>query len=339
MISLQDELELEAAQRLAAIVESSDDAIISKDLNGVITSWNSGAERLFGYAASEAIGRPVTILIPVDRHAEEPAILARIRRGEHVDHYETVRQRKNGSLVEISLTVSPIRNAKGQVVGASKIARNITERKRAEEERDLLLKEMSHRIKNLFTLAGSIVAISARDAETPKALAQSVQERLAALGRAHDLTLTRPSRDKLPGTRPVGLHALIETILLPFEIKKDGKVKRAVVTGPDILIGATRITAFALLLHELATNSAKYGALSAVDGHVDLECRDAGEEFVLSWNELGGPYCGQAGEGDGFGSFLVRATVEHQLCGELTRENRPGGLSVRVVFPRSQASG
>jgi len=114
-------------QRLAAIVESSDDAILSKDLNGIILSWNSGAERLFGYKAEEILGKCVTTLIPADRLDEEPRILERIRRGERVEPYETVRQRKDGSLVDISLTVSPIRDAFGKVVGASKIARDISD--------------------------------------------------------------------------------------------------------------------------------------------------------------------------------------------------------------------
>lgn len=118
---------------LAAIVESSDDAIVTKDLNGVITSWNQGAERLFGYTAQEAIGQPITMLIPADRSQEEPEILARLRRGERVDHFETVRVRKDGTRLEISLTISPLKDSAGRIIGASKIARDITERKRAEE--------------------------------------------------------------------------------------------------------------------------------------------------------------------------------------------------------------
>jgi len=121
-----------ARARLAAIVESSDDAIVSKDLNGVITSWNRGAERLFGYSPQEAIGQPVTLLIPSDLFDEEPDILKRIRRGEKIEHYETVRRRKDGTLVNISLTVSPIIDARGQIVGASKVARDITGRKQTE---------------------------------------------------------------------------------------------------------------------------------------------------------------------------------------------------------------
>jgi PAS domain S-box-containing protein len=119
--------------RLAAIVESSDDAILSKDLNGIIVTWNRGAERLFGYTEKEVVGRPVTILIPADRQNEEPGILERIRRGESIDHYETVRRRKDGTLVDVSLSVSPLRDATGRVVGASKIARDITDRRKAQE--------------------------------------------------------------------------------------------------------------------------------------------------------------------------------------------------------------
>jgi PAS domain S-box-containing protein len=124
---------LEQANRaLAAVVECSDDAIISKDLDGIITTFNRSAERLFGYTSAEVVGKPITILIPPNRQCEEPKILTRIRRGERVDHYETVRRRKDGTLVDISLTVSPVKDDQGKIIGASKIARDITERKRSE---------------------------------------------------------------------------------------------------------------------------------------------------------------------------------------------------------------
>jgi PAS domain S-box-containing protein len=128
-----------AAQHFIALVECSDDAIVSKDLNGVVLSWNPAAERLFGYTASEMIGRQIRIIIPAERQAEEDAVLAAVRRGDTVDHFQTVRQRKDGSLVPISLTVSPIRNEDGEIVGASKIARDISEQKRADQERERLL--------------------------------------------------------------------------------------------------------------------------------------------------------------------------------------------------------
>jgi PAS domain S-box-containing protein len=149
----------ERAQQLVFVVESSDDAIISKDLDGIIRTWNSGAERLFGHTASEAIGQPVTILFPPGLEDEEPGILARIRRGERIHHYETVRRRKDGSLLDISLTVSPVRDGEGRIVGASKIARDITDRKEAERK----LRESEQRLTEL--LAAIPAAIYTTDAQ------------------------------------------------------------------------------------------------------------------------------------------------------------------------------
>jgi PAS domain S-box-containing protein len=136
---------------LASIVESSDDAIVSKDLTGRITSWNRGAERLFGYTAQEAVGRSVTMLIPEDRQDEEPRILARLQRGERVDHFETIRRRKDGELLHVSLTISPVRGPAGRIVGASKIARDISDQKRNEAS----LRE-TQKLESLGLLAGGI---------------------------------------------------------------------------------------------------------------------------------------------------------------------------------------
>ena len=140
------------ARRLAAIVESSDDAIVSKDLNGFVASWNEAAERMFGYTAAEIVGRSIRLIIPADRQAEEDHVLAKIYNGERVEHFETMRRRKDGALIPISLTVSPIVDGSGVVVGASKIARNITERKQAEEERERLLSmaQEASRVKDEF---------------------------------------------------------------------------------------------------------------------------------------------------------------------------------------------
>jgi len=140
----------EQLQRLASIVEFSDDAIVSKTLDGVITSWNRGAERLFGYTAEEAIGQPITIIIPEDRRDEEHEILTRIGRGEHIDHFETIRQPKHGSSIAVSLTISPVKDDDGKIVGASKIARNISEQKRYQKQITTLAREAEHRSKNLL---------------------------------------------------------------------------------------------------------------------------------------------------------------------------------------------
>lgn len=312
------------AQRLAAIVESSDDAILWKDINGVIQSWNKGAERLFGYTAEEVLGKPVTVLIPRDRQDEEPRILARIHRGERVDHYETVRQRKDGSLIDISLTVSPVKDTDGRIIGASKIARDITERRRAEEQQRLLLREMNHRVKNLMTLASSLVALSARSAETPSELATAVRDRLAALARAHELTLPRTA-EAATTEQETTLHALIRTIVLPY----DPDHSRVTISGADLCIGPRAATNMALLLHEFTTNAAKYGALSTATGRIKIECSKDEEQCVLIWSEHGGPRVVPSNN-EGFGTLLSRSTVQHTLAGDIVRDWRPEGLSIRL---------
>ncbi len=129
----------ELPERLAAIVDSSDDAIVSKTLDGIITSWNRAAARIFGWTAEEAVGRHITLIIPPERHPEEDGVLARLRRGERIEHFDTVRVAKDGHRIDVSLTVSPLLDSRGVIVGASKIARDVTERRRLEAERDDLL--------------------------------------------------------------------------------------------------------------------------------------------------------------------------------------------------------
>ena len=191
---------------LAAIVENSDDAIASKDLDGIVTSWNRAAERLFGYTAEEMIGRPIAVLAAPGREDEMPMILERIRRGERVDHYETLRRRKDGSLVEISLTVSPIRDQRGRIIGASKIARDITERRRLEEERELRLGELRHRVKNLLAMVGAI-ALRPRSRTLGQRYRDDFMGRLAALAAAHEAAFQTEA-----GT---DLAALIDRLLDP----------------------------------------------------------------------------------------------------------------------------
>jgi PAS domain S-box-containing protein len=329
--------ESEARYRdIAAIVESSEDAVLTKDLNGVITSWNLGARRLFGYAADEAIGKPVTILIPAERQDEEPTILGRIRRGERVDPYETIRQRKDGSTVDVSLTVSPVRNLEGKVVAASTIARDISERRRAEQQQHLLLREMDHRIKNLFALASGVVGLSARSATTAEELSSAVRDRLMSLALAHALTLPVTSEGGRRVEQSTTLHVLIQTILSPYEGRTNGDVARVTVSGPDIQIAGGLVTTFALLLHEFATNAAKYGALSTSSGHIDIACSDGDGQFALTWRERGGPRIDGLADSEGFGTILARSTVKDQLRGEIARDWKPDGLTIRLSVPRDR---
>jgi PAS domain S-box-containing protein len=326
----------EVAQRFAAIVESSEDAILSKDMDGRINSWNHGAEMLFGYTAEEAIGQHVTLLIPLERHNEEPDILGRIRLGQRIEHYETIRRRKDGSLVEISLSVSPIRNLDGKIVGASKIARDITEKRRAEEQQQLLIREMDHRVKNLFTLASSVVSLSARSASTTAELASTVKDRLNALAKAHALTVPVDNAIKGNTVRHTTLRTLLDVILAPYNTAFDGARARTVVTGDDTEIAGAAVTSFALLLHEFATNGAKYGALSVPQGQVFISCSVEGDQFILTWVERGGPRVVEPSDKVGFGTVLGKATVQNQLGGNIIREWSAEGLAIRLSVLRDR---
>ena len=252
---------LESEQRLrwlASIVEFSDDAIVSKNLDGVITSWNRGAERVFGYTADEAIGQPITIVIPQDRHDEERAILTRIRRGERIDHFETVRQRKHGSLIVVSLTVSPVKDAEGKIVGASKSARDITEQKRTQEQIATLAREAEHRSKNLLATVQATVSLSQSD--TPDGLKRAIEGRILALAKVHSLFVE---------TRWIGaeLSTIATQELSPYSKKDEGRVQ---IDGPQVLLEPNTAQVVAVTLHELATNAAKYGALSVPNGQISL---------------------------------------------------------------------
>lgn len=293
----------ENAQRLSAIVESSDDAIISKDLDGVIMSWNAGAERIFGYTPDEVIGKFVTVLIPENRFDEEPGILARIRRGERIDHYETIRKRKDGTLIDISLCVSPIRNEEGRIVGASKVARDITEKKRAQEQQKLLLAEMKHRVKNTLATAQALAVQTLRGASKDELAAFT--SRLGALASAHDL-LTLESWNR------IALGEVVEGALHPFR-ERDGQ--RFEICGPaNVLLDGTKSLLLAMVLHELATNAVKYGALSNSSGRIKFqwELDPVTGSAGMTWQESGGPPV-VAPERKGFGSRLISHSLD-QAC-------------------------
>lgn len=318
-----------ATGRLMALIESSDDAIISKDLGGIIQTWNRGAERLFGYGAEETVGKSITLLIPSDRLEEETSILDRIRKGERVDHYETVRRRKDGTLVHVSLTVSPIVDAHGHILGASKIARDITDRQRALERQQLLLREMNHRVKNLFAVTSSIINLNARSATSAADLATAVTNRLNALSRAHSLTMVANEAAENTDDMGVTLHGLAEAILSPYD---RGGSPRIAIAGDDLAIAAKSITPVALLLHEFATNAAKYGSLSNETGHVDVVFTLDGEKVEILWRETGGS-APPADSETGFGSRLVEASAI-QLGGQVERQWSDDGLVIRLAVSR-----
>ena len=307
-------------RRLASIVKSSEDAIISKDLNGIIVTWNKAAERLFGYFAEEVIGKPITILIPPDRQDEEIGILQRIRRGERVDHFETVRRRKDGSLLTISLTVSPVTDETGRIVGASKIARDITEQKRREEQINLLAREADHRTKNLLTLAQATVHLT--HAETTDELRAAIEGRLRALANAHAAL----ARSRWTG---VDLHDLIVEELSPYRNDSD---QRARIEGPSLVLEQAPAEAMALALHELATNAVKYGALSEPTGCIQVEWRlQPSRQLFFRWTETGGPPV-KPPTRQGFGTRVMQRMICSQLNGEVGYDWREEGLICEVTM-------
>jgi PAS domain S-box-containing protein len=319
-------------QRLAFIVESSNDAIISKSLDGTITSWNKGAERVFGYAAEEIIGKHITTLMTPDRYEEEQSILQRLRRGECVEPFETIRRRKDGSLIYVSVTISPIKNTGGRIIGASKIARDITEGKQSQETQTLLLGEMRHRVNNLFAVTNALVGMSARSARTPQEMAEAIQARLAALNRAHGLTRPNLFENEAKPSQTM-LSTLIRAIFAPYASEDSDNLERIIITGCDLPISEKAITSIALVLHELATNAAKYGALSVATGVVHVDCALAKDELLVTWKEQGGPSINGDPAREGFGGKLARQIVAYQFGGKIFNEWHPGGLFVHLTLP------
>jgi PAS domain S-box-containing protein len=312
----------ESEQRLrwlASIVESSDDAIVSKNLDGIITSWNSGAERVFGYSASEAIGQPITLVIPENRHSEEHEILTRIRRGERIDHFETVRQGRHGSLIVVSLTVSPVKDANGKIVGASKIARDITEQKRNQELITTLAREAEHRSKNL--LANTLAAVNLSQSSSPEGLKQTIVGRIQALANVCSLFVA---------TRWNGaeLSAIATQELAPYS---EVHGKRVFIDGPQILLKSDAAQAIAVTLHELATNAAKYGALSTPYGQVCLEWSHAADgQLRLRWLERNGPAV-QEPTRKGVGGRIIEQMIAQQR-GKVRFDWRNDGLVCEIIL-------
>lgn len=304
---------------LASIVESSDDAIVSKNLDGIIANWNRGAERIFGYTSEEAIGQPITIVIPADRQSEEREILTRIRGGEHIDHFETIRQRKDGGLIVVSLTISPVKDDDGKIVGASKIARDITEQKRNQELISTLAREAEHRSKNLLATVQATVRLS--QSETPDGLKRAIEGRIQALANVHSLFVK---------TRWIGadLSTIATQELAPYSEKNQRRVR---IDGPPVFLEPDLAQAIAISLHELATNAAKYGALAVPDGQVELKwSHDADGRLHLRWTESSGPKV-QEPTHKGFGGRIIEQMIA-QRSGKMHFDWRADGLVCEITL-------
>lgn len=361
-LSFRGALDREASERLSTLVESSDDAIIAQTMDGVITSWNQGAERLFGYQEPEVVGKPVTVLFPDDRLDEEEGILARLRRGERVEHFETVRRRKDGTNVHVSLTVSPVRGRGGRLYGASKIARDITERVEAEERLARLADELAREKRALRRSNEDLERFAYAASHDLQEPLRSIRSFADLLTRRHGEALTGEAREFLGfitrGTARMqkmieGLLALsrVETATRSFERVDLGELTRDVIAGLTGRIveteGEITVTGelpavrgdadqLGQLLQNLIDNALKYGGKAP---RVDVRATEAPDGTVVSVSDRGPGIASELQEnvfdafrrlhtddeveGTGMGLAIAKKIVERHR-GTMWLESKPG---------------
>ncbi len=314
-----------ANAHLAALVIFSGDAIMSVSLDGTILSWNAAAEALYGYRADEAIGRQQADLIPVARLKEIDEKYAAAGAGRSL-RLETVRRRKDGQLVEVSLDAGPVLNADGELVGISVIAHDISERKRNEAHMEFVMRELSHRTKNLITVIIAMARRTARASGNFGDFENKFTGRLHGLARSHDL---------LVHTDWIGasIEELVRSQLAPF-ITDPASLK---IRGPDLLLRPEAVQNLGFALHELATNANKFGALSQQAGQVaiywEIARNAAGESRIrLTWVESGGPEVRPPSR-SGFGSTVIQKLTEASLNATVTAAFAREGFRWEVDMP------
>ncbi|WP_018899435.1 PAS domain S-box protein [Rhizobium sp. 2MFCol3.1] len=308
----------ESEQQLASIVASSNDAILSIDMDMRITNWNAAAEKLYGYSREEAIGQTVLMLVPEGRRDEETEILSKISAGETIHRYETQRLSKSGRPVDVQLSVSPIYDSSGRAIGASKMSQDISARKEAERLQRVLIGELNHRVKNVFA---TVMAISRqtldRDGDAADSVA-SFNARLMSMAHAHDL-LTHNDWQR------ADLAELIKQVLKPYPPEKFD------VEGGPVLLPQKAVVSFSLAIHELATNAAKYGALSVSQGTVSISWTysQASRRLRFSWIERDGPTV-EPPTRKGFGSRLIERLLAAQINGQSSISYNPDGVACEI---------
>jgi len=309
---------------LASIVEHSDDAIVSTNLDGIVKSWNKSAEWAFGYLSEEVISTPITILIPPERQDERDAILERIRHGDRTDRFETICRCRDGHLINVSMTMSPMRDVDGIVVGVSRIARDITERKEREEREHLLMREVNHRAKNMLSVVDAIARQTAtRD---PEHFVDCFSERIQALSANQDLLIKN-------AWHGVEIEDLVRAQLATFA---DLIGSRIALCGPKLRLNAAAAQAIGLALHELSTNAGKYGALSTDRGRVDVSWDAADDTFTIGWIEREGPPV-SVPQRRGFGTTVIEAMAERSVGGAVDLDYAPSGLVWRLTCQAANA--
>ena len=357
----------EAQGRLVAIVESADDAIVGKDLNGIITDWNGGAERIFGYTAEEAVGRHVSMLIPPDRADEEQDILRRIRRGEYISHYETVRRRKDGDFIDVSLSVSPILDAQGKIIGASKIARDIADQKRLEDalrdsdrRKDEFLAMLSHELRNpLATIRNSVqlLRMDPGDAMQRKVLGP-LERQVGTLTRLVDdlMDVSRVTMGRVQLQRsdvPVNRVLRDAADTVRREMRDRNHSFNLDLPDSKLMINADAVRLEQVIVN-LLTNAAKY---TPDGGTIQLAAERDGDDAVLRVRDSGigiepellphvfalfsqgSTTLDRATGGLGIGLALVKYLVEMHGGSVTARSNGPGTGSEFIVRLPALTSG
>ena len=312
------------ASQLAAIVESSSDAITSIDHQGFATSWNSGAEALFGYDAHEVIGKSLEFLHWPDDTAPHTDSLDHFRQGGTTRRHEAQKRRHDGSPVWVSLTTSPLRHANGALAGASTIARDITERRVTEEHREILVGELNHRVKNSLAIVSAIASQTLVGAVPLPIAREAFLARLKSMARAHDLLVD----GNWAGT---DLASVINATIKPYDTPNRFRVR-----GPYVALKPSVALTFSLAIYELCTNAIKYGALSVPDGQVEMtwstEGTGPGARLIWIWVESGGPPVSEPVH-RGFGFSLVERVLAMDIQGTVAISFEPGGLGCRLAAP------
>jgi len=321
-------------ERFALIFEQTGVGVIQCELDGQFLLVNRRFCQIVGRSADELL----TLRVPDITHPDDRESDVALRRRLVADgipfFVEKRYLRPDRSEVWVSVNVSLMRSADGtrqQLIG---VAQDITERKVAQEQQGLLVRELNHRIKNLFAITEGMITLSARSAATPREYARNIRGRLKALAVAHELILPGVGGEEDTLADPTGLETLLRRILSPYvEVSSDVSGARLVLDGPSVPLGARAVTTLALIVHELATNAAKYGALSVDEGHLRITWRCVDEALILKWQETGGPALSGPPKSKGFGTVISNHSVRDQFGGILSHTWDVKGLSVELSVP------
>jgi PAS domain S-box-containing protein len=325
----------ESEERLRMASESAHIGIWDYDLTTATLRWDERTRELFGLSSDAPVNYDVFLagLHPDDRdatHSANQQALEPTGNGEYDIEYRTVGL--DDGITRWIASKGKCHFENGQAVRFIGTALDIGRAKKSEELQHLLLREMDHRVKNLFAIVGGMTALSARSARTPQEMSQSLRGRLDALSRANDLVrMGVMGSEQLVGERTT-MTALVGKVLLPYANDK-GDCDRIIARGPDVPIGAKAVTSLALVLHESATNAAKYGALSESGGSIRVEWGTQCGELWLQWEETGGPAIDTAPQARGFGSILAERSIAGQLGGTISYDWRPVGVKLKITIP------